>query len=126
MKTEKEQLFSNMIKKWVANTWLGWWKIDVVFLDFKEYSEQEDIENPYRSVAICITNWEYMYAVIKVNSSILENEDIDDIEYYAIHELMHVILNEMREDSAKHEERVATFLAKSFLQTEKSTIEKLG
>ena len=116
MKTEKEKLFSACIEKWVKKTWLGWWKIDVEYCDAHNF---EKIENSSTALAFCHTDWKYMCATIRVNSDNLEEQKEEDIELIAVHELMHVFLNEMRADeetgTIEHEEHVATFLAKSFL-----------
>ncbi len=114
MKTEKEQKFSNSIEKWCQKTWAGWWKIDVVFYGANEFLNKEEDAGIF-TTAICHTNWQYMEAKINVNSDVLEGLSNDDIEYAAVHELMHVFLNEMRYEGIDHEERVATMLARSFL-----------
>lgn len=48
----------------------------------------------------------------------------EEIEYVVVHELMHVFLNEMREQGQQHEERVATLLAKAFLWVRDQTREE--
>ena len=113
--SKKEELFRSYVREWSKKTWLAWWKIDVVFFGFKEYSQIDEIDYPHNSLAICHTKWEYMTAKISVNSEVLEEQDEEDIEYFALHELMHIFLNETREEGYKHEERVATFLARSFI-----------
>ena len=114
MKTEKEKLFSACIEKWVKKTWLGWWKIDVVYYsgyEFLKLNENYSID----TAAACKTNWTYLTAMILVNSEKLETLSEKEIEEIAVHELMHVFLNEMREEGIEHEERVATVLTRSFL-----------
>lgn len=118
-KTKKEKLFSKAIHKWVNKTWLGWWKIDISYHTAFEYSRYEAGDDVHKSIAFCATDWRYMFANIHVNSDLLEEQDEKDIEEIALHELMHVFLNEMREEGIEHEERVATFLTRSFLTTEK-------
>ena len=44
----------------------------------------------------------------------LQNWSID-INYMVVHELLHVLVNEMREEGIDHEERVVTHLAKAAL-----------
>lgn len=114
MRTKKEELFNKCLKKWVSKTWAGWWKVDVVYKTAHEFNKI-DSGRYAGAVAVCETRWEYMEALITVNSDALEEQDEEDIEYLALHELMHVFLNEMREEGIEHEERVATFLARSFL-----------
>jgi len=112
--SKKEKLFTRLAQEWIERTWLGWWKIDVVFYGRKEYCKLMKGLDRY-SVALCSTQWEYMQARLSVNSYALKNCSKDEIEYVVVHELMHVFLNEAREKGIEHEERVATFLAKSFI-----------
>ena len=114
-KTEKEKLFSAYLKKWCDLTWAGWWKINVLYKDAQGFYESEDETVSTKTIAVCHTDWRYMHARIVVNSAVLETLSEEEIEETAIHELMHVFLNEMREDGIDHEERVATFLARSFM-----------
>ena len=44
----------------------------------------------------------------------IKHLDADGIERVVIHELMHVLVNEIREGELHHEERVATQLQKAF------------
>jgi len=120
-KSKAEKLFSKYIRKWVNKTWLGWWKIDIIYLGFKKYSEL-DVKDAYHSVALCHTDWKYLTATIYVNSKVLKN--CDDIEYIAVHELMHIFLNETQEDGIEHEERVATILARSFIFLNNQKVKK--
>ena len=118
-KSTKEKLFSKYIKKWVTKTYLGWWHIDVLYYsgyEFMKLDENYSID----SVAACVTNWKYLTAQIRVNSEKLEEQPEKDIEMFALHELMHIFLNEMREEGVEHEERVATILTHSFLCAEKT------
>ncbi len=113
-KTPKEQLFSDAVAKWTKKTWAGWWKIDVIFRTGQEFLKVNDWCTT-ETVAICNTNWQYMTATIEVNSDVLNSELEENIEFIAVHELMHIFLNEMRAEGIEHEERVATILARSFL-----------
>ncbi len=114
MKTDKEKLFSKLIHKWCKKTWLGWWKIEVVYYSANEFLNKENDAGIF-TVAVCHSNWQYMDAKINVNSDVLEGLSESEIEFAAVHELMHIFLNEMREDGIEHEERVATILARSFI-----------
>lgn len=60
-------------------------------------------------------SWKYENAVITFYPDVLKDMTEDEIEKLVVHELMHVFLNEMREDGIDHEERVATMLSKAFL-----------
>jgi predicted SprT family Zn-dependent metalloprotease len=115
--TKREDQFKDIALKWIQLLQLEHWHIE---LDFCESHEFISIENSTTAVAFCHTNWTYMTATIRVNSNHLEEEKEERLPFIALHELMHCVLNEMREDGIDHEERVATMLANSFLNTEKT------
>ena len=115
--SKKDRLFSKLAQEWIGKTWLGWWKIDVVFYDNKEYAKVEGYKKKHArcSAATCHTNWQYLDATINVNLSVIKTMGKEQLEYVVVHELMHAFLNEMRAGGVEHEERVATILAKSFM-----------
>jgi len=45
----------------------------------------------------------------------MKTMDGDEIERAVVHELCHILVNEMREDEIHHEERVVTGLQKAFM-----------
>ncbi len=65
--------------------------------------------------AICDTKWWYMESVLTFNISHMRRQSEHQIETTVVHELMHIFLNEMREEGIKHEEHVATQLQKAFM-----------
>jgi len=79
------------ILKWKTALFLGMWKIDWSIKDWL-ISETKD----FQCIARCETDWRYFEATLSFN--------------FLIHELLHVVLNEMREDGVEHEERVASHL----------------
>jgi predicted SprT family Zn-dependent metalloprotease len=70
------------------------------------------------SPANCTAHWMYLTARIQVNLLALEYIDNDDLEDVAVHELCHILVNEMREGELHHEERVVTWLTKAFFWVE--------
>jgi len=116
--TGNTKLFDEAIDKWIPKLGLEWWIIKCDYCDSHKFIEIEDSKT---AVAFCHVNWEYMNVTIRVNKDHLEDEKESNIETIVVHELMHVLLNEMRDDdcnSISHEERVATVLAKAFLRNE--------
>ncbi|NMC33981.1 MAG: hypothetical protein GYA36_16185 [Veillonellaceae bacterium] len=113
-KTPKEKKFSKYIHKWCRKTWAGWWRIDVIYFTAHEFLKLNP-DCTTDTLAVCHTKWQYMTATMEVNLDKLEEQKDSTIEFCAVHELMHVFLNEMREEGIEHEERVATFLARSFM-----------
>lgn len=115
-KSKKQKLFSSLVEEWTHKTWLGWWNIKVAFHNSLEFARHTDeCDDPETLLATCESDWRYMTAAIHVNVDLLEEQDEADIEEYVVHELMHIILREMHEQDMDHEERVATFLARSFI-----------
>jgi len=115
--SKRENQFKEIVLKWIQALQLDHWNIE---LDFCESHRFIAIEDSTTAVAFCHTNWTYMTATIRVNSNHLEEESEERLPYIAVHELMHCMLNEMREEGIHHEERVATLLANGFINTEKT------
>lgn len=113
--TGNTKLFDEAVNKWIPKLGLDWWEITCHYCDSHSFI---DTENDKDALAFCHVNWPYMTATIRVNKDHLEDEEKGNVEMIAVHELMHIILNEMRDDcdSIDHEERVATILAKAFLK----------
>lgn len=61
-------------------------------------------------------DWRYLEATVEWYLPVLEDMDDEELEYVVLHELTHVVLNEMRESAGEggidHEERVVTQVAK--------------
>jgi predicted SprT family Zn-dependent metalloprotease len=69
-------------------------------------------------------DWKYRTAHIYINLPALKRKTSYQIEEIIVHELMHVLVNEMREGNIKHEERVVTSLTESIFWTVADTEEK--
>lgn len=91
-----------------------------------EYCPCPPEEDMHHAGADCKVQWDYKTATIRwVMSALTENSE-DQIEYVVVHEMCHILVNQMRDvwvnkgDAAvfciRHEERVVTELAKSFLR----------
>lgn len=98
--------------EWIYKLGLKWWRIDIAYCD----SEQDFIaSNGDTVVARTWARWQYLEAAISINVPAAARMDDDELEYAIVHELCHVLINEMREDNIKHEERTVTALAKAFI-----------
>jgi hypothetical protein len=102
-----KKLLRKYIAWWVHWTGLGYWDIGVTFEDMCE-------ENLDRC-GISHVNWEYLTANLTFYIKPLRRVSPATIELAVVHELMHVLLNEMRENGIDHEERCATQLQKAFV-----------
>ena len=87
-----------------------------ISLEFVEYIEDKGSSYIDTDVAgECHTDWRYQETHVLLSMNKLRQFRKKTIEKVIVHELMHVFLNEMREEGIEHEERVATNLQKAFL-----------
>lgn len=102
--------------RWQSVIMPGGWTITHCFMgDSNDMIDHKGKSVP-KALALCAARWEYMEATIQWNMPRLADHDDESLERTFIHELMHVFLNETREEpfQLRHEERVATELALAF------------
>lgn len=114
-----------MALEWSERIGLGWWKLKFIWC-------REGINDPDLPHAAAATDvrWQYLEAKIRFDMPLLADKDHfeDDaaLEMLVIHELTHVLVNELRcgecqhdekKDVMHHEERVVTTVAKAFRWT---------
>lgn len=100
---------------WIAPLGLRWWKLTHVWKRTTESGTHGPLQ------ATCSAAWEYMDACIEWYLPTIATLADDALEDTVIHELMHVLVNEMSVannqeaagDNDAHEERVVTTLAKA-------------
>lgn len=106
------------IDKWLKSLGLLWWKITIVYLDdAKELVQQEFYRGDETVLARTYADWRYGTGTIYFNITALDGMEDTEIENTVVHELAHILVNEMREGELHHEERVVTGLTKAFLWT---------
>lgn len=111
-------VIKEMFAKWIPRLGLAWWDLTINY-----YDDPAEIVRIFRDgddglVAACVTaNWMYAEASIDVNAPLVESMDADKIERVVVHELMHILVNELREGELHHEERVVTGLTKAIFWT---------
>ena len=92
---------------------MAWWEAEFVYsTDRKRFRRRGNGE----CVMICYADWRYGRFTLDINVKRVAELDDATLESYFIHEMMHVLVNEMRqkEDTLAHEERVVTGLTKAF------------
>lgn len=111
----EHELLKAAFGTWIERLGLGWWDIEVHY-----YDEPGEIVRLFRQVddggivpAFVDANWMYATAKISVNLPAFADMEPDAIERIVVHELMHILVNEMREGELHHEERVVTQLTKA-------------
>lgn len=123
---QKQRLLT-LIDRWVSALGLGWWDIEFAY---ERGSFEVDGEPAPNAVASCAANWRYGHAYIQFNmQQVAAQSDPQHLERAFVHELMHIFLNETREnddDWLDHEERVASTLTKAFLWLRDSLTAQAG
>jgi hypothetical protein len=104
-----------LIDHWHVPLGLRWWHLEYTYVrdDF-----EVDGKPAPDTIARCTANWRYGHACITWNMARVKEQSDEMLERAFVHELMHVFLNEAREngdDWLDHEERVASTLTKAFL-----------
>lgn len=108
------------LKKWMKPLGLLWWDITVVYYDDPN-EISKTFSNPggsLTSIAKTEVKWEYGLAILSINLPEWIDLTDRDTESYLVHELMHILVNEMHEKGTKHEERVVVGLQKAFMWCE--------
>jgi hypothetical protein len=105
-----------LFKQWIPVLGLGYWHIEIDWYDDTvEFAKGEN-----RTTAMRIdTDWHYCRARVSVCVPMIATLDDATLDWAVCHELCHALVNELREPDGdrKHEERVATMLAKAFIWT---------
>jgi hypothetical protein len=107
-----------LIDKWHKSLGMGWWSLDI-----KYSNTTRDDGDDYSTVLMAVhTDWEYRKAAITVHIPSMFDVSNEDLEKCVVHELCHVLVNEMHDwtledPGKKHEERVVCGLADAFLWT---------
>ena len=117
---EAKALIEKYFSLWTESMGLRWWNINLIY-----YREPDDILRLFKSnndvsklvPAWVEAYWQYGVANIHINLPDFVGMTEGYIEETIVHELCHVLINEMREDELHHEERVATTLQKAFMWT---------
>lgn len=104
------------IKKWLKPLGLLWWHINIHFYDdpnevLRIFGDRGENRACF---AITTVDWQYGTATIEFNLLAAEGMQPDHIEEAVVHELCHILVNEMREGEIHHEERVVTSLQRAF------------
>ena len=114
--TNNKKIINKHFAKWIKSLGLRWWHIDVIY-----YHDPKDIVREFKTdegtvvLANTWSDWRYGKANIHINLPAFSDLPEDEIETIVVHELVHVLVNEMREEDIDHEERVVTGLTKAFL-----------
>lgn len=119
---ERQEVIRAAFEKWVNCLGLAWWEIQIAY-----YDDPGEIVRQFRQAdngdvvaAFVDANWMYAEATICINLPLFAEMTDEKIERIVVHELMHILVNEMREGEIHHEERVVTQLTKAIFWTVKA------
>jgi predicted SprT family Zn-dependent metalloprotease len=103
--TQLKAVINKYLKKWKGGLFLGMWTINFNIRDYLH-----DDGGSYLTAATCDSSWKYFTADLDFSLTQLKDMEEKEIEKIIIHELLHIVVNEMREDGIEHEERVTSHL----------------
>jgi predicted SprT family Zn-dependent metalloprotease len=83
--------------------WLNHWTVHFGF--------SEEPESDFVRARVMAREWECKQANIEFYTCNMRNDSKEEITNHVLHELLHVLVGEMKEKSQKHEERVVVHLA---------------
>lgn len=128
MKRTKQHKFAKkMFDRWITRLGLRWWDGTVNYIDHKKTLKRVFGKKKWRTVAAnARADWRYGKAWIEVNLRVINAMEKSEIEEAVVHELVHVLVNEMREGEIHHEERVVTQLTKGIFWTVDDVKKKKG
>ncbi len=114
---EQKARVEALVERWLGTLGLRWWRTEIVYC--RKWITDDQGEPDLDSHARTRVHWQYLDAEMQWNMPRLHELSDEQLELIFVHECMHILVNEMRDDKAdelpKHEERVATLLAKAFL-----------
>lgn len=121
---ETRRKIRKLLDKWRPRMSLHGWSIDNGYHDDPI---EESSSAGYEMAAKTSCQWQYKTATIRWYVPGLAKMSPERLEETVVHELCHVVTDEMQEPGhatyAKHAERVVTDLARGFLRTEKEVEE---
>lgn len=116
-----------LFNRWAKTLGLNQWALHYQCCREGEMLTDDDRsgDSAFSPVMDCEAQWQYQQVAIRVNTPMLVSMDDEDVERSVVHELCHVLVNEMRTDEPtmeqyNHEERVVTMLTNALLWTRRA------
>ena len=109
-KKKTTKLIRKIFKWWATYLGVMRYEFDLLYCSSSEWDQGKDC------IAYINTDWKYQEASIYFNMQKMRERSAEQIEYTIVHELCHLLVNEMQNyKRVDHEERVVTDLAKAFI-----------
>jgi len=108
----KRKIIQAAFDKWLKPLGLLWHDGRISY-----YTDKKSIKKVFDNKDVCAkcwADWRYGTFTIAINLPAFKGMSREQIEGVVLHELCHVLVNEMREGEIHHEERVVTGLTKAF------------
>ena len=106
------------MEKWTYRLGLRWWSVGAIYHKGKDAKRYFKSAEGSTILARTFADWRYCDAFVHFNLPAYDGMSADDIERVVVHELCHILVNEMNATGIDHEERVVTGLTKAFMWTE--------
>jgi predicted aminopeptidase len=103
-----KKLIRKFTLKWRGKLWLGMWRINNYYHD--NLSASEHTRKGVDVVGACTTDWRYLTADIDYGLKPMQTMTDNQIERIVVHELCHVVVNQMREPTYDNEESVVSHM----------------
>lgn len=115
--SDTQEAVRSYFSLWIPCLGLAWWEIEIEFYDDPvEVVKHFAVEDSPTEVVAARTfaDWRYGTATIMVNLIALDGLSSSKQETVVVHELTHILVNEMQWQGKEHEERTVTNLTKAF------------
>jgi hypothetical protein len=114
---KKKDYLRRLFELWTYRLGLRWWTVNVRYYDDPDEIVSRFNTGERTTLMRNTTDWQYCLTTIDVNLSALKQLDREEIERAVVHELIHALVNEMREGEIHHEERVVTQITNAIFWT---------
>jgi hypothetical protein len=104
-----KKLIRKFTLKWRGKLWLGMWRIENYYYD--NLPKTEHSRDGADIVGSCHTDWRYLTADIDYGLKPMMTMTDNQIERIVLHELCHILVNQMESPSYDNEERVVSHIA---------------
>ena len=103
---QQKKRIEKYINKWLHLFNLWGWKGKCVW----ERDSKKNQDGETEVLAHCFSDWKYLIYELTFFLSSFVHKSNRDVERVVVHEMLHIVLNEMRENRHENEERVVSTL----------------
>ena len=118
---KRKKLLGKIIDKWTYRLGLRWWHITFVLTAdpkaIKDIFRDKDVKKSDTIMGRTYADWRYKTATVYINVPATKGKTKRFLEKFIVHELAHIIVNEMREGKIRDEESVVTAITDAIFWT---------